>query len=244
MFCQEFSTYLKLDKLFKVPRMKTVPLIEINEFIENIVESYETRLQNMEVIFTTSEAVTESSNTLLQDFHYSLTDLRKDRDNLNTQLRETLAKNGSLRRKDYDNMMKYIFEVLEKKEKEAEMYFCQYIEDQKSMARSIKKGLLSLKDTKSQNSTDKIKVFKLELDHVTREQEVRKEFVIKQFQEYQDMQNDITAKFNRLLNSKKEPLTKDIKNIIRDFIRKQNIQKAVRSTGLIENMSNVQPAPI
>ncbi len=198
--------------------MKTLQLDEMNDFIENLVISYESRLHNIETVFNTSEAISESSQNLFKDLQLSLVELRKERTHINDQLRESLAKNGSLRKKDYDKMMKGILLLLEKKEKEAENYFAKYIEDQKALASFIKKGLLEIKDASSKNNNDSIKSFKKELNNITQEQELMKNKVIQHFLTYQNIHNTTTGHLKILLKKRDTILVKDIKKIVKFLI--------------------------
>jgi len=203
--------------------MKAAPQGSIKDFIEDFITSYEARIQKIETIFTTSEAVTESSHVLLKDFQNSLNDLRKERTCLNSELRENLAKNGSLRKNDYDRMMEDIFFLLEEKEKEAENQFYQYIEDQKTMARFLRQGILDLKNTESKECKEKIKAFKLELEHILQTQKERKDLVEKKLLDFQTIHNNITKSFKMLLEKGVQVFCKDIKNVKKSVLKEKEI---------------------
>ncbi len=101
------------------------------DFIEALLTSFESRIQKIETVFITSDAVNEFSYALMNDFQISMKELKKERTQLNDLLRGNMAKNGSLRKNDYDILMDDIFILLDEKEKEAESSFHLYIEDQK-----------------------------------------------------------------------------------------------------------------
>lgn len=226
--------------------MEAMPLNEMNCFVENLVNSYEARLSNIESIFTTSEAITETSYNLLKDFHDSLSNLRKEREDLNSQLRESLALNGSLRKKDYDKMMGCILIFLEEKEKETEEYFYKYIEDQKVMAQALKKGLFDIKNTKSQGNFDQIRTFKQEIENLIKSHEQRKIFVRKQFVEFQSFNNNIMQNYQELLNKGNDITIKDVKSIIKKLNTNNEYcsQKVGCSTGFLNYAPPVQPTPV
>lgn len=127
----------------------------IDSFFEDIITSYETRIQKIQTAFQSSEYITESYHSLFDNVHNTLIDLKKERDILNLKLCESLAKNGSLRKKDYNTMMSSILISLNEKEKEAEDQFLTFIEAQKEIAQSLKTGLLGIKDLASQDSDQK-----------------------------------------------------------------------------------------
>ncbi len=223
MIYQDF--FIQFNEKFKnnLIDMKETPQASINDFIEDFITSYEARIQKIETIFSTSEAVTESSHVLLKDFQNSLNDLREERTCLNSELRENLAKNGSLRKNDYDKMMEDIFFLLDEKEKEAENQFCQYIEDQKAMARFLRKGILDLKDTESKECKEKIKTFKQELEHILQVQKERKDLVEKKLLDFQTIHNNITKSFKMLLEKGVQVFCKDIKNVKKNVLKEKEI---------------------
>jgi len=183
------------------------------DFIETLLTSFEARIQKIETVFSTSEAVNESSHALMNDFQHSLQDLRKERMQLNTMLRENLAKNGSLRKNDYDCLMDELFLLLDQKEKEAEDQFNRYIEDQKAMVSFLRQGILEIKNTEQNDNKKKIEEFKLELETILKAQQHRKEQAIAKFLEFQNINKKITNNFQQLLDQDVQIFCKDIKNV-------------------------------
>ena len=157
------------------------------DFIETILTSFEERIQKIEAAFSTSEAVYDSSNVLTKDFQQSMLELRNERTQLNTMLRENLAKKGSMRKNDYDCFMDDIFLLLNEKEKEAESQFYQYIGDQKQMVLFLRQGILDIKSMEQENHKEKIAAFKAMLDNTLVEQQLSKERAITKFKEFQHL---------------------------------------------------------
>jgi len=109
---------------------------------------------------------------LYQEFSFltktnSLNELKIERDTLNKDLCETLAKKGSLRRKDYNSMMEVILNILNEKEKEAENQFLNFIEAQKETAQSLKNSLLDIKDISTQDTEERITILKEHLASIS-----------------------------------------------------------------------------
>jgi len=193
--------------------MEPATQTNITDFIETLLTSFEVRIQKIETVFSTSEAVNESSHALMNDFQHSLQDLRKERMQLNTMLRENLAKNGSLRKNDYDCLMDELFLLLDQKEKEAEDQFNRYIEDQKAMVSFLRQGILEIKNTEQNDNKKKIEEFKLELETILKAQQQRKEQAIAKFLEFQNINKKITNNFQQLLDQDIQIFCKDIKNV-------------------------------
>ena len=193
--------------------MEPATQTNITDFIETLLTSFEVRIQKIETVFSTSEAVNESSHALMNDFQHSLQDLRKERMQLNTMLRENLAKSGSLRKNDYDCLMDELFLLLDQKEKEAEDQFNRYIEDQKAMVSFLRQGILEIKNTEQNDNKKKIEEFKLELETILKAQQQRKEQAIAKFLEFQNINKKITNNFQQLLDQDVQIFCKDIKNV-------------------------------
>lgn len=193
--------------------MNTQPELNIDGFFENIISSYETRIQKIQTAFQASEIITETSHSLFDNVHNSLYELKKERDILNSRLCETLAKNGSLRKKDYNTMMSGILGALDEKEREAESRFLTFIEAQKENAQSLKNSLLDIKDITSQDNCEKITIIKEQLSQISKLQEMRKETVMKTFMDFQQMHNRIMECLENLLEKGDHILIHDIKKI-------------------------------
>lgn len=199
--------------------MNTQPELNIDGFFDNIISSYETRIQKIQTAFQSSENITESSHFLFDNVQSSLNDLRKERDLLNTKLCETLAKNGSLRKKDYNTMMSGILCALDEKEKEAETQFLNFIEAQKETAQALKTSLLGIKDITSPDVTEKINMVKVQLSRISELQETRKEIVMKSFNDFQKLHNRMIDSLNILLSKGDQIHINDIKKIKEQLIK-------------------------
>jgi hypothetical protein len=202
--------------------MNTQPELNIDGFFDNIISSYETRIQKIQTAFQSSENITESSHFLFDNVQSSLNNLRKERDLLNTKLCETLAKNGSLRKKDYNTMMSGILCSLDEKEKEAETQFLNFIETQKETAQALKTSLLGIKDITSPDVTEKINLVKVQLSRISELQETRKETVMKSFSDFQKLHNRTIESLNILLSKGDQIHINDIKKIKDQLIKELN----------------------
>ena len=202
--------------------MSTQPDINIDGFFENIITSYENRIQKIQTAFQSSENITESSLSLFDNVHHSLNELKKERDELNSKLCETLAKNGSLRKKDYNAMMSGILCTLDEKERLAETQFLAFIEDQKETAQSIKNSLLGIKDITSPDASEKIIIVKEQLSQISKIQEKRKETVMKTFMDFQQMHNKMMECIESVLEKGDHIEVKDIKKIKDQIIKDLN----------------------
>ena len=199
--------------------MSSLPELNIDGFFDNIITSYENRIQKIQTAFQSSENISESSHSLFDNVHHSLDDLKKEREILNSRLCETLAKKGSLRKKDYHSMMAGILNTLDEKEKEAESQFLLFIEAQKETVESLKGSLLGLKDIPSENTGEKIILIKEQLSQISKLQELRKETVMNTFLNFQQMHNRMKECLENLLEKGDHILVEDIKKAKEQIIK-------------------------
>lgn len=191
----------------------------MNSFFENIITSYEDRIQKIQTAFQSSEIITESSDSLFNNVHNSLTELKKERDILNFKLCDILAKNGSLRKKDYNLMMADILNKLDEKESEAESQFLTFIKLQKETAQSLKTSLLDMKSVSAQDVSEKITLIKKQLFQISEQQEMRKEIAMKTFLDFQKIHNKMMECLENLLKKGDHILIQDIKKIKTQIIK-------------------------
>jgi predicted nucleic acid-binding Zn-ribbon protein len=196
--------------------------LNIDGFFDNIISSYETRIQKIQTAFQSTENITESSHSLFDNVQNALNDLKKERDILNSRLCENLAKNGSVRKKDYNTMMSGILSVLNEKEKEAERQFLNYIEAQKETAQTLKNSLLGIKDITTEDTNDKIITIKKQLSQISNKQEKEKEMVMKTFTDFQQMHNRMIGCLENLLEKGDHILIKDIKKNMSQILEEIN----------------------
>lgn len=202
--------------------MNTQSELNIDGFLDNIITSYETRIQKIQEVFQSTENITESSHSLFDNVQNSLNELKKERDILNSRLREHLAKNGSVRKKDYNTIMSGILTVLNEKEKEAERQFLNYIEAQKETAQSLKNSLLGIKDITSENTSDKIITIKKQLSQISKKQEKEKETVMKTFTDFQQMHNRMIGGLESLLEKGDQIQIQDIRKNMNQRLKEIN----------------------
>ena len=189
--------------------------INTDGFFDNIISSYETRIQKIQTAFQSTENITESSHSLFDNVQNTINELKKERDILNSRLCENLAKNGSIRKKDYNTIMSGILTVLNEKEKEAEKQFLNYIEAQKETVQSLKNSLLGIKDITTEDTKDKIITIKKQLSQISTTQEEEKEMVMKTFTDFQQMHNEMMNFLESLLKKGDQITIQDIKKIIK-----------------------------
>ncbi|MFH1859812.1 MAG: hypothetical protein ABH870_02170 [bacterium] len=130
--------------------MKTLLLVEDREgIVEEVVFSYEPIAKNTANVF----------NTTYQILQNSILDTRQERERVSVQLKESLAKDKSLRKKDFDNMMQNIFLIQDEGEKEVKNLISDYLCEQKETSCDLREGLKRFQDSFAKGETKRIEEF-------------------------------------------------------------------------------------
>jgi hypothetical protein len=210
-----------------------MPLEEdIDNTIENIISSYEAKIRSIGAIFDTT-------HQLLNSFQVSFLDTRRQRERLNAELRENLAQNESLRKRDFDNMMQDILSAQDEREKQARDLLNSYLDEQKEMAAILRSNLAKVKDALAQGRAQKAKEFQGAIKEILAKQEERKRKAILKLEEFQQGQKDMLTGLRRLLDKGSEIRIKDLKSMLAAF-KPQHKGRAIQPK---KEKETVQRAP-
>jgi len=202
---------------------------EINNTIDRIVSSYEDRIQNIGDLFNTTHEI-------LLGFQDSFIDTKKERERLNSELRENLAKNRSLRRKDFDSMMQGIVLTQDNREKEVRNLLSSYLNEQKEMAHNLRENLKKFRDSLEKGEAQRIKEFQKIVKEILNKQEERRGQVTSRLKEFRKEQKLLSSKLRELLAKGRGLRIKDLKAMLKDFrtlskerlVRQEERRKEVR----------------
>lgn len=140
---------------------------------------------------------------LIDATYQSLEDSKDRRAKLSTELKDALAKKGSLRRKDFDNMMNGILLNQERKEKEVKQSLRNFIKEKKNHARQLSEAL-------SKSDVEKLKKTQIEIEKRVTE--------IKRLLEgFYGQHKELTDQLKKLLTKGKDLKIRDFKDMIRNL---------------------------
>lgn len=184
--------------------------LDLKKVVEDIVSSYRTKVESVSSILDTTPL-------MFSDFQESIFDTKEEREKINNQLRDTLAKNEHLRRKDFDNMMQGILSTQNRREKEIRDLLRNYFNDQKAMAQMLKESLERIKDSLAKGETGRLKEFQSLIKNILTEQDERKNEVTSKLKEFQEEQKVLTTKLKELSDKGRELRIKDFKSMLKEF---------------------------
>ena len=191
---------------------------DTKNFVEDLLTSYESRIQTVEILFHATQQV-------VQNFHESLLDTKQERQKLNGQLKENLAKSGSLRKKDFDNMMRDISSHQDQQEQEVRNLSKSYLNEQTDFIQELRDNLRNFRQALAKGEVQRIKEFHEMITQILERQERRKNEVISKLQEFQKEHQETAKMLRELLSKGKELRTKDFKRMLKkfEFYRKDRI---------------------
>ena len=213
--------------------METMSIAEeTKNIVEEIVSSYEDRMQSIGSIFDVTHQV-------LEGFQNSFLNTKQKREKINAELRENLAKNWSLRRKDFDNMMQGILLAQEEREEEVRNLLNRYLSEQKEMADVLRDNFTKVKDSLTRGEVQRVKEFQVYIKEILAKQDSRKDEVSSKLREFQKEQQEIVKSLEELSAKGRNLRIKDFKLMLEKFktpvmaLKKKNRNIAIRQRQLV-----------
>jgi len=177
---------------------------DMKTLTEEIVSSYESRISTV--------------GTIIDNTHQILGDFKTERNEMSNQLKETLASGESLRKKDFDNMMKDILSHQDEREKQVRDLLKTFFEEQKEIAKTIKRNL-------AEGEKVRISDFKKLLEDIQARQKARENEVRVMLKEFQTEYKEMSESLRSLLNKGEAIRIKDFKEMLKN-IRSRQIERA------------------
>jgi len=177
---------------------------DMKKVAQEITYSYQARI-------STVAAIIDDTHLLLEDF-------RNRRNEMSSQLKETLAREESLRRKDFDNMINDILVAQDEREKQVKNLLKTFFQEQREIAETIRKNL-------SEGQRVRIDEFKKILQDIQVKQKARENEVNTTLREFQKEYKEMAESLRSLLDKGEAIRIKDFKDTIKN-IRIRQIGRA------------------
>lgn len=185
---------------------------ETENIVESIISSYETRIQSIETLF-------ETSHQILVDMQDSVLNARQEREKVNQDLRENLAKNVFLRKKDFDTLMSTILNYQDQGEQEVRNLSRRYLSEQTDTVRELRENLRNFREALTKGETQKVKDFQTAIKEILTEQQQTKSETVSRLGEFQKEQQETATMLKNLLAKGRELRIKDLKLMLAEFKR-------------------------
>ena len=177
---------------------------DMKRVAEEIVSSYQSRISTVAAI--------------IDDTHHLLEDFKTKRNEMSNQLKETLAIQGSLRKKDFDDMMRDALYHQDEREEEVKQLLKTFFEEQKEVAEIIRKSL---------TGAEKIRIvdFKKMLQDIQAKQKIRENEVSVMLKEFQTEYKEMAESLRSLLDKREAMRISEFKVTLKN-IRSRQIERA------------------
>lgn len=178
-------------------------------------------------LISSYDARVDAIGTIIDKTYQILEDFKDKRAKLSAELKETLAKKESLRKKDFDRMMNGILLDLERKEKEIKQSLKNFLKEQKNQAFELKHAL-------TKGEVERMKKAQIEIENGIA-------WIKGLLKNFCEQQEELTEKLRKLLSKGNNLKIKDLKNMIRNLqtqrgeeVKKmglQNVATDIRNLG-------------
>jgi len=173
---------------------------DMKRITEEIVSSYESRIANVAMIIDNTHKIIENFKNIRND--------------MSNHLKERLAKEGSLRKKDFDIMIKNVLLMQDRREEEVRDLLKTFLEEQKEMAEIIKKQL-------ADGNKVRLEDFQNLLDSIRTRQTQRGKEVNIMLTKFHEEYEEMTKSLYDLLRKGEAVHIQDLKSILKNIHSKQ-----------------------
>jgi len=188
--------------------------LDVKNAVADIITSHEARIENIGSLF-------ENTYLVFRDFHESLVDTKREREEMRMRLQDILTQNEHLRRKDFNQMMQAILSVQEGREKEVRNLLDAYFNEQKEMSKTMRENLDGVRDSLAKGEVQRIRVFQELLKDILAKQDERKAGVTAKLKEFQEEQKALALRLKTLLTKGRELRIRDLKAMLSEFKRRR-----------------------
>lgn len=191
------------------PPLSKADAPSVENIAEDIFASYEAKIENISSFF-------EATQLLLIDFQDPLLSIKEERNQINGQLQDLLAKNEHLRRKDFNRMMQGILTIQVEKEKEIRNLVNSFLTEHREMTILLRDNFIKIKESLAKGEGVKVEESQRTMVEILAQQDKRKLEVSRKLKEFQKGQIEMTQRMLELLAKGKELRIRDLKSMLKE----------------------------
>ena len=213
------------------------PLVqgELTKGVEDIVSSYEAKIENIDSFF-------ETTHLIFSEFQEPLLDIKQEKEAIKIQLQDLLAQNEHLRKTDFSRMMQGVLSVQAEKEKEVRNLLNCFLSEQKQMIGLFRNNLAKIKEAIAKGEGVLVKESKeVMVELLTQQDKLKREVVLK-LKELQKDQQEMTKMLLELLSKGRGLRIKDLKTMLKEFEaqhKERIVQRAERREEVRERKKEI-----
>ncbi len=192
-----------------------IKVLGSENFVHDVFCSYEARIQSVECLFETAHSVLES-------FDNSLLDVRREYKQVSEQLCDSLARNGSLRKKDFDSMMRVVSADQDQRGQEVRDLSREYLDEQTQLIQELRRRFHGFTGALAGGEVAKATEHHQAItDLFTKQQQCNDDIVTKLKESHEEGQQT-AGMLKDLLAKGRELRIKDLKSTLAEFKRQRN----------------------
>lgn len=161
-------------------------------------------------------------NDIIEGSHDLLENYRKERDTATVELRESLAKSGSLRRKDFEKMIKRIQDRNEVYEKSVKKDLRHYVKDHHQLAKELRL-VISQSIGKKPREKSPVNDFIERLENLKKKQELREIELNQSLSAFQYCQDNYLEIMGTLIEKGSGIRLSDVKQVLDQYSNEMEI---------------------
>ena len=188
--------------------------LDSENFVDSVFGSYEARVRSV-------ESFLETARRVLDSFDNSLLGVRHEYEQVSEQLRDNLAKNGSLRKKDFDTMMGVVSADQDQRGREVRDLSRKYLDEQAQLVHELRGRLREFTSALAEGEAAKVTEHHQVIADLFAKQQERSDDVVARLQESQWQQQQTAGMLKGLLAKGRALRTEDLKGMLAEFQRQR-----------------------
>lgn len=181
-----------------------------DRLIDILFASYEERVSSIGAFLDTTFQV-------MQEAQNPLSGMKEERERINLELRERLARVRSLRRKDFDRMMRELLSNQREQEEETRGMLDGYLKEQKAIAQVLRDSLTRVRDSAAADKVAAVNRLHEKLQETLVRQEQCRATMCEKLGEFQHRHEVLTMELKELLARGEELKIRDFKLMLGRF---------------------------
>ena len=188
--------------------------LDIENLVDGVFCSYEARVQGVECLL-------ETARNVLEGFDNSVLDVRREYEQISERLRDNLARNGSLRKKDFDTMMRVMSAEQEQRGREVRDLSKKYLDEQTQLVHELRGRLHDFTSALAGGEPARVTEHHQAITDLFTKQQQRSTEVVSQLKESHKEQQQTAGMLRDLLAKGRELRTQDLKSTLAEFKRQR-----------------------
>jgi metal-responsive CopG/Arc/MetJ family transcriptional regulator len=190
--------------------------------------SYDLAIQGLESLVASTHNVFESAQDVMETFEGMMLRGKAESEQTDKDLRDLLAQNKSLRRKDFDGMMMGIFATQTEMETEIRTTVKSYFTQQKQTTQTLTEILSNVKVALAKGEAGRIAEFQKMMTAILARQDERKRTITALLKDFQRDQEQLITQLKSILAHARTLRIKDFKAMLDAFAVQQQARQRER----------------